>query len=596
MNPRTAERVAARHLFAAFIPDKFFKAYETELKGILAKPFDGSSSMREIAYQTFDKVMPLFKRFVTELGELVPSARATLQDRLGMRIAILEKIVANYDQLRKDVRIEYADPGDPPRMHAQFYVALAIDEVITKATPNLGKAYKVTFSVDPAKVDALVKRALKKATPEVLTAISSDNGNLSLKYNFYREHVDKSIPRLVKKSKVDINFTGWFTFIRDMLAANYATEPRFSQFELYGMKVVVDDATVTPKEHDDYVKELDAAYHLLKKKKLGRAWYGLVFIECATCDGRPGVAGHYNVGKDHIKLFKSPWENTEILIHELGHRYWYKFMSEGQRAKFESLIRVHRIPEPNRSMPLSGILKPEESQKAEREMEAAVQGIRAVLKSFEGTPITLPFKEMVRTFQRQVWKVDLYHAPRELDVFTDEATRKLKEAKALNVELSRFLSDGNIDERLVDPIVRIDSATLDERTRLFEDQRSAFVAEGNALVTALEKAGTEYIKNCVRSSDEANAERLKEIDRVEAEREKEWEADARQILPVSGYGKTNTSEAFAEAFLHYVTDQRMNADQEASFKAVLLDKDRTAARVAERWVGSSIIGCLLEDR
>lgn len=583
MNPRTVHRVAARHRLAAFIPDQFFKGYEAEMKRILAKPFEGRSSMREVGYHTYDKVLPLFKKFVTELGELVPSARATLQERLTMRTTMLEKIVASYDQLRKDVRIEYANPDDPPKLHARFYVALGIDDVITKATPNLGKAYKVTFNVDPAKVDALVKRALKKATPEVLVAISSDNGNLSLKYDFYREHVDKAIPRLVKKTKVHIDFLGWFAFIRDMLAANYTSEPRFSEFDLNGMKVVIDDATITPKQHDEYVKELEAAYHLLKKKKLGRAWYGLVFIECETCDGRPGVAGHYNIGKDHVKLFKSPWHNTEILIHELGHRYWYKFMSQGQRAKFESLVRSHTIAKPDRSHPLSGILKPGDLQKAEKDLDEAVQRAKRVFKDFDAAPSTGPFfKRMVRNFQRDVWEVNFFSEPRELNIYTEEAFAKLKQARARSSELSEFVKDDNVDQRLVDPIEK-SGGTEDEKARLFEAQRAKFVQDALALVGAYEAAATAYLEYCARSSNEADAERQKEIDRIDAERKKEWEGDAREILPVSEYGKTNTAEAFAEAFLHYVTDQHMTADQEASFRAVLLDKDRMAARVAARW-------------
>ena len=45
--------------------------------------------------------------------------------------------------------------------------------------------------------------------------------------------------------------------------------------------------------------------------------------------------------------------------------------------------------------------------------------------------------------------------------------------------------------------------------------------------------------------------------------------DPRKVLPVSDYGKTNISEAFAEVFAHYVLERSMTRDQVDSFKAVL---------------------------
>jgi hypothetical protein len=41
------------------------------------------------------------------------------------------------------------------------------------------------------------------------------------------------------------------------------------------------------------------------------------------------------------------------------------------------------------------------------------------------------------------------------------------------------------------------------------------------------------------------------------------------VVPVSDYGKSNIDEAFAEAFMHYVTGEDMTQDQIESFRAVL---------------------------
>jgi hypothetical protein len=50
-------------------------------------------------------------------------------------------------------------------------------------------------------------------------------------------------------------------------------------------------------------------------------------------------AGTYHSGPDIIRIMAPPSSHIiDIIAHELGHRYWYKVMSGGQRARFESLI------------------------------------------------------------------------------------------------------------------------------------------------------------------------------------------------------------------------------------------------------------------
>lgn len=95
-----------------------------------------------------------------------------------------------------------------------------------------------------------------------------------------------------------------------------------------------------------YVKPMANAQTLLKKKGLDFLWYGVTRIQCKTCGGKNkldtvdkvwGVGGRYDIGKDDITVFVDPQSFiTELMVHELGHRYYFKFMSMADRAEFSS--------------------------------------------------------------------------------------------------------------------------------------------------------------------------------------------------------------------------------------------------------------------
>lgn len=125
----------------------------------------------------------------------------------------------------------------------------------------------------------------------------------------------------------------------------------FKEFDLYGMKVIVNDSTLSGGQVEEYIKYLDEAYQRMKAKGFADMWYGNVYIECKECGGVNqygkdlGVAGHYNIHKNHVKIFDRPGSFiVRLMGHELAHRYWFKNMSSGQRAHFIDLIENGGIP------------------------------------------------------------------------------------------------------------------------------------------------------------------------------------------------------------------------------------------------------------
>jgi len=88
----------------------------------------------------------------------------------------------------------------------------------------------------------------------------------------------------------------------------------------------------------------------LKAKGFEKAWYSNVFIQCSDCGGvnpntSEGTGGWYEIGRDTVTIFNRPGSFIiELMVYELGHRFWFKQMGSAQRAKFEALVKTHTKP------------------------------------------------------------------------------------------------------------------------------------------------------------------------------------------------------------------------------------------------------------
>lgn len=96
-----------------------------------------------------------------------------------------------------------------------------------------------------------------------------------------------------------------------------------------------------PKFRKEYIQILQRARAMLKRRGLEHLWYGRIVVMCRTCGGQNqygksfGVGAHYHRRGDWISVYSDPNPNLSTSIaHELGHRYWFKFMSRQDRANF----------------------------------------------------------------------------------------------------------------------------------------------------------------------------------------------------------------------------------------------------------------------
>lgn len=179
---------------------------------------------------------------------------------------------------------------------------------------------------NPHLVEKFLSKTLKAQTVE---AVTKADALFSRKFLAH-------LTRIMNKWQSEIE---WGTFEREFSIGNVKVVmvdiPHPFVQEQYGKHL--------PSEVGGYIRQLQKAEALLKKKGLGFLWYGTIFVSCKECGGenshgkRWGVGAHYDVQKDVVRIFMDASSNLYRLVaHELGHRYYYKFMSMADRARFDS--------------------------------------------------------------------------------------------------------------------------------------------------------------------------------------------------------------------------------------------------------------------
>jgi hypothetical protein len=373
----------------------------------------------------------------------------------------------------------------------------------------------------------------------------------------------------------------------------YSPPNVYKEFDLHGMKVVIDDDSLLPSEINEYVKYLDEAYQRLKQKGFGKVWYGTVFVKCKNCGGTNqygpelGVGGNYPIGPDVVNIFSRPSKFiVELMAHELGHRYWFKFMSPAQRGKFESLINIEPLkplpPDPDRLIPES------KGRAAKDLVDLSYDTLKRLLKDFGASRLGW-WPAIIKKFEDAMTRA-AYQATDDLItamqkpgswINTPEIRQLHEDALKASGEVSHTFSNLGTDisrEVHATPEVTVAPENLDKYwLGIFKPIQKKWIEDATLKIeTAITNAYI-YIDASIL---EYNKEETARVDRVL----KEWEAKKKErehlVPPVSNYGGKHIDEAWAEAFANYVTGEDMTRDQIDSFKSVL----KTAAdRVAMRY-------------
>lgn len=573
-------RIAARYqrqVFAAFLSLKWFKAQKDALKAILKEPLKDNPPYWSGVLQ--DRLLPFFSRFQKEFEDLVTldTARDAIKRRVEMAKDYVEAVAKKYDGL---------DPGyvnlSDPKDFLAWYARQHIFDRMKDSTATLGDLFKAEWTIDKAGIDRLVQKTLKSAKPEELDALTSDSG-YRVKYEFlHRVGFEKAAIRLVKRGKLDWDPSNWVDRISEMLAANYSEQAiqesaAFREFDLHGMKVIVDDRTLDANDIKKYVGFLTEAYARLKAKGFERAWYGNVFIQCKDCGGvNPntggGTGGWYEIGRDTVTIFNRPGPFiVELMVHELGHRFWFKQMGSAQRAKFEALVKTHTKPRPAKPSVEVRMFKDRDVGAIKKRIEEAERRITATwnrVRKYDLANLTSQAREEV---SKDGWTFahDVIDAITTLDVDKD-----------LGFEVDGLKDD--VYKTKAEVTEHFENFTL-----VRPEGKNEWLTQASALISQIVVEANIYVDFAVQKHNERAQEKLKN-DPATLEWVESFDRNPAPVAPVSTYGASNIDEAFAEVFAHYVLEYDITRDQAESFRAVLTAG--IASRVAARFAKGSSPG------
>jgi len=572
-------RVASRFVRGGVIPDKFFKGNIALLKQLLTISI---KSPDEAQFVINDRILPFYKKFEQDLIEfgMHRHAEQSVRDRFDTIRSIVEKIANAHGALHKAT---YAFPPRGAYAEVLAPMEMAVRSAYEEKFKTVGQAFKSTWSLDVNQLEALAKRLLSKATAQELEALEKSSGDnysnsvINTKYDFLeRVNAKAATLKLVKKEKITWDPFRSIEMLRGALESSYSEQADVvpDEFDIQGMKVIVDDTTMTQGDVKHYIGYLKEAYARLKAKNFGKVWYGTTFISCKDCGGvndntGGGVGGHFNIQKDWVKVFSRPSPFiVELMVHELGHRHWFKGMSSEQRARFEGLVRTHEGRNPKKSeaklIPLSVMAK--KRQLLQRVTDEFLEHLRKLESEAEKNQLS---KDELRS-----WKgifrgdenamTDLYSIGSGL-VERGGDLYQSKESLQLGTEYSNLLM--GVQGSILDK--------FNEMLESYEPNESVEFWTGYFITqaTKLRELGESYLLNLMRGHNET-AKLQAEKDKTEID--EKWNADPRQVMPVSDYGSSNIDEAFAEVFAHYILGHDMNRDQLESFKSVFASQKTMA--------------------
>lgn len=569
-----ATRVAARYrrqVLAAFLSKKWFKAQKDALKAVLKQPV--TEDPEHWAWVVQDKVLPFFNAFHKAFSELVTQDKAldSIKNRVEMATKYLEALI---EKLPKHFDVDFQDP----KSFLTWFARNKIYARMGKDTQTLGDILKNEWSIDVPGIERLVQKTLKAMSPEVIESIKEkgDENNISWEYQRRSlskyEYLDRigfeaAAFRKVKKTRLDWDANKWVDRMYEMLEANYSEQAiqkteDFQQFDVHGVKVVVDDRTVEGSDVKKYVQYLLQAYDALRRKGFKSAWYGTVLIQCKNCGGvnentGGGVGGWFDIGPDTVSIFSRPTPFIpSLVVHELGHRYWYKQMNRSQRDKFESLVKVYK--------------KPDISPVPQNKTEDANKVIQDTLRSLN---------ELLDQFEQDG---DLAkYAP----LFADAILKKNKIYEALTGVTDARWQNQKLKDALEDYTGRTDSAEFVLRLHFINLKKSVEEFEKNGETRSV--GIREWVEDARRLVFRMGKVSYAYVELAEKLGQREYDPkDKRDVPAVSDYGKSNISEAWAEAFSHYVLEFDMTQDQIESFKSVFSSTDeKLTERVVLAWRG-----------
>jgi hypothetical protein len=194
------------------------------------------------------------------------------------------------------------------------------------------------------------------------------------------------------------------------------------EYEVHGVKVLTDpgvaadlrglarvpaddvaNAQVSARAARAVLQGVQRAEVALRQRGFGALWAGRIFVlppvraitgMAAKTGWTFKAAGHYEYSGDIVINPRDTWgpqRIAEIVVHELGHRYWFKHMRAGARARFAAWFDPRGKADQEREGPHAAYVPAPTAYAAEAPVEEFAETFSAyVLGRYGGVELTGP--------------------------------------------------------------------------------------------------------------------------------------------------------------------------------------------------------------
>lgn len=368
---------------AGVVLESYVKKYSMQVKKILAKPVSDIYDIQEGIYY----LKEAYRSYVDGL-DITGAAFADIQKQLADIMGVLNAIQdGRYSDLTalKDLISGAEDTSIEGSILTSLVVE--ISSLVFGKKPSLAKILGYRYLVDTSLVKAAAAKAASKASPSEVRAFkdyAEGTGSYHASLKIVSEFLDKNVYPLAKKllkraaAATSVDWGTWvldvYRYLNGAHTEGQNPEEWLQRFSIGDVKVVLigEEGDVKP-----YASALIEAKKALESKGFKNLWYGTIFLSREfrkLTDSQKkdyadlgysleSTAGTYHSSADVITLTLPPGKQmVQVIVHEMGHRYYYKGMRMEQRVLFNSLVQIKKS-EKTRDMPSGlsdedGVLKP----------------------------------------------------------------------------------------------------------------------------------------------------------------------------------------------------------------------------------------------
>lgn len=351
LTPPSARRVAGRYLRATVEVDEAWVAERTRaLEEILRIPVDGGdwAGCARRCQEAVDQLEGTL-RWLEEKSNHHPYFGVEM-DRY--RESFKRTATAPQSYRRAAEELDTRAPGsDPVWDWWRAWLAARARAAVRTVADAFGAVPHV-FSFQASEALAKAARAARaegvdvgRPGPELEKWLRAHRAGLSAARKGYME---ESVPSPLKL------LNGLLNDLRE----NPRTDESYGalrELNLKGLRLIIFDEERDPRYDTALVGKLLRVHQRLERAGLGAVWYGTVLyvsrkdgtltgkdLEEARAAGYDlkSYAGVYNASRDQIKLHGYPDEAARTLAHELGHRYWFRFLKREDRLRYQEAVRT----------------------------------------------------------------------------------------------------------------------------------------------------------------------------------------------------------------------------------------------------------------